>query len=80
MPLRRLNMKFIGVLTVAQQDWWQLCSTGMQVPGLAQWVKDAVLLHLQLGSDPYPRTPYATGWPKRKEKKRERDKRKREFL
>ena len=44
---------------MAQQDWWPLGRTGMQVQSLAQWVKDLVLLQLplksqlQLGSDPW---------------------------
>ena len=31
--------KMLGIPTVAQWDWQHLCSTRMQVPGLAQWVK-----------------------------------------
>ena len=59
-----------GVPAVVQQDW--------QAPGLAQWVKDPVLLQLKhtgcnCGSDmiPGPGNPYAVGQPKKKNKKRQ---------
>ena len=51
---------------------WLLGSTGSigLIPGLAQQVKDPVLLQLQLSScSDLPsglETPYAGGWPKKK--------------
>ena len=63
-----------GVPNRAQQDWWHLCSTRMQVQSPAQHcgLKDLVLpqlwcrSQLRLESDPWPRTPYAAGQPKKK--------------
>ena len=61
---------------MAQRDWQRLCSTRKQVCSLAvcgRGLKDLVLLHLcSCGSDLIPGwgTPYATGQPKRKRKKK----------
>ena len=38
------------------------------IPGLAQWVKDPVLLQLQLGSDPWPRSSICLGVAKNEKK------------
>ena len=71
----------IGAPTVAKWDRQHLCSTRMQVESLA-WhsgLKDLVLPQLcrsQLDSHliPGPGNPYATGWPKKKGKKKKKDK------
>ena len=56
----------------ASWENWDTCS----VSSLAGWVKDWVLLQLQLRmklrfrSDSWPRTPYTMGRPKQKSKKK----------
>ena len=47
-----MTFKSVGAPAVAQQDRRHLGSAGMQVrsPALAQWVKDPMLLQLQLRS------------------------------
>ena len=63
-----------GVLAVEQQDQWHLWNSGM-ILGLAQWVKDLVLLQLrhrsqlQLGSDPWPRNTTCHKVAKKEKKK-----------
>ena len=66
---------------VAQRDQRDLDS----IPGPAQWVKDLALLplwcrsYLRLGSDPFPGTPSALGWPRKKKKCRSDEKRKKKW-
>ena len=50
---------------------WECWDTG-SIPGLAQRVKDPVSQQLRLRSDRIPGrgTPYATGWPKKRKKKK----------
>ena len=53
------------------------------IPSPAKWVEDPALpqlwlrLQLWLISDPWPRTPYAAGWPKKRKKKGEKKKKER---
>ena len=56
---------------------WECWDIGL-IPGPAQQAKDPVLAQLwrksqlQLESDPWPRTLYATGLPKKKKKKKKK--------
>ena len=65
-----------GVSTVAQQDWWHLCSTRIQDQPLAQQSGLKVLLlqlqsrlQLWLRSDPWPRNSICHGTAKNEKKK-----------
>ena len=67
-----------GVPAVVQWDWWCLWSTGTQVRSLA-WHSELKICHChrrcigrRCGSDliPGPETPYATGQPRKKKKKK----------
>ena len=56
-----------------------LCGRASSIPGLVQWIKDSVLLHLwcmsqlQLGFDPFSGKFFKSlGWPKWKKKKKKR--------
>ena len=71
------NTRNVGVPTVVQWDQQHLWSPGMKVGALAQhsqlriWHCHSFSLGQNCGSDLIPglRTPYATGWPKKKKKK-----------
>ena len=58
---------------MAQHDQWHLGGAGTQVPSLAWysefdpiWLKLWLRLQLWLGPEPWPGTPYAMGWPKKR--------------
>lgn len=69
---KKLGLKSccIGVPAIMQWDQRHLGSSGTKDlspawnSGLRIWLEEAVTrLQLGLRSDPWPRTPYATGWP-----------------
>ena len=66
----RLKSNTTRVPTVAQGDWWRLCSTGMLVRSLTQHSGLRIWCCHSCGSDmiPGPGTPCAAGWPKKKKK------------